>query len=286
TNSKNIVIRYTTTSKNYGMPHMPSTGVSGLDLYATDSKGEQLWLAARYTIGDQSTFNYHGITYREGEDGYSYRLFLPPYNGIEKLEIGVDEGAEFSFIEPRKELPIVAYGTSITQGACASRPGMIWTSIVSREMNMPLYNLGFSGNGVLEDALIDLVSDIPAAVYIIDCMPNLQHVEQDLLVDSIVKQVVRLRTLRPETPILLTDHLGYPHSLTMDYYAQRERNAVESQRIAYERLVEMGVTDIYHLDYDTIGLPLDATVEAIHPTDWGMRVYGDAYVEILTRILE
>ncbi len=285
TNSPNITVRYTTTSDSYGMPHMPSTGVSGVDLYATDSNGEQIWLAARYTIGETCNFNYHGIYYREGEDGYSYRLFLPPYNGVVKLEIGVNEGSDFSFIEPRTELPIVAYGTSITQGACASRPAMIWTSIVSREMNMPLYNFGFSGNGLLENALIDLIADIPAAVYIIDCMPNLQHVEQSVLVDSIVKQVKRLRTLRPETPILLTDHLGYPHSLTIASYAKLENNAVESQRIAYERLIKEGVKDLYHLDYDTIGLPRDATVEAIHPTDWGMRVYGDAYVKMLNKIL-
>ncbi len=287
-NSKNISIRYTTTSKEYSMTHMPATGVSGVDLYATDKDGEQIWLAARYGFSESVAYNYHGIKYREGNEdaGYEYRLFLPAYNGIEKLEIGVDEGATFKFIEPRREQPIVAYGTSITQGACASRPGMIWTSIVSRRMDMPLYNIGFSGNGRLEDELIDLIADIDASVYLIDCMPNLQQLPEEELVELIVKSMKRLRERRPDTPIILMDHLGYPHSGAIEYYRGLELNAWTAQERAFKILKKEGMKSIYHIDNESLGMEGDATVEAIHPTDWGMTIYADAYEKVLRKIIK
>ncbi len=285
TNSPNIIVRYTTTSKSYSLPHMPSTGVSGVDLYAKDKKGDNIWLAAKYNFADTVAFNYTDINYRDS-GGYEYRLFLPTYNGVKWLEIGVDDGANFDFIKPRKKLPIVAYGTSITQGACASRPGMIWSSILSRKMDMPLYNFGFSGNGRLEDVLIDAIADIDAEVYIIDCMPNLQALKQQDLVALIVKQIKRLRVARPNTPIIITDHLGYPHSDAYERFAKLKQNSIKSQKIAFDKLIADGVTDIYHLDYDTIALPNDATVEAIHPSDWGMHIYAEAYEKMIRMVLE
>lgn len=287
-NSENIYIRYATTSQNYGMPHMPSTGVSGVDLYATDNNDEQIWLAARYAFADTCLFNYLGIKYREGneEEGYQYRLFLPAYNGVKWLEIGVDEGCKFEFVEPRTANPIVAYGTSITQGACASRPGMIWTSIVSRRLGMPVYNIGFSGNGRLEDALIDLIGDIDASIYLIDCMPNLQHLPEQELTELIITQVKRLRERRPETPIILMDHLGYPHSKAIDKYRKLEENAFAAQKKAFDELIESGISDLYHIDNKSLNMPNDATVEAVHPTDWGMSVYADAYERSIREILE
>ena len=283
--SPNIIVRYATTSTNYAMSHMPATGVSGVDLYAKDKDGASIWLAGKNHFADTVTYSFKGINYRH-DGGYKYRLFLPTYNGVKWLEIGVDQGKSFTFTKPRKLQPIVAYGTSITQGACASRPGMIWSSIVSRKMDMPLYNFGFSGNGRLEDELIDLIGGIEAEVYIIDCMPNLQSMEEEKLVNLIVKQVKRLRALRPDTPIILTDHLGYPHSAAYESYKKLEQNSIKSQKIAFDKLVEEGVTELYHLDYDSIALPTDATVEAIHPTDWGMQVYAEAYEKILRKILD
>ncbi len=284
TDSPNITVRYTTTSKTYAMPHMPSTGVSGLDLYAKDAEGESIWVAGRYNFADTVTYNYHGISYRN-DGGYEYRLFLPAYNGVKWLEIGVNGDAEFSFTEPRKELPIVAYGTSITQGACASRPGMIWSSIVSRMMDMPLYNFGFSGNGRLEDALIDIIGDVQASVYIIDCMPNLMQMKSEELTALIVKQVKKLRLRHPETPIILTDHLGYPHSAAFKGFKDQQDNSIKSQKSAFDMLKKDGVKKLYHLDYATLNLPVDATVEAIHPSDYGMQVYAEAYQKMLNKVL-
>jgi hypothetical protein len=89
------------------------------------------------------------------------------------MKIGVPEDKNFSPLPLNKKKPIVVYGTSIAQGACASRPGMAWTAILGRRMNIPLINLGFSGNGKLEKEMLDLIAEIDAEVYILDCLQNM-----------------------------------------------------------------------------------------------------------------
>src|SRR5690606_42059066 len=78
-----------------------------------------------------------------------------------------------NFISQGEAKPIVVYGTSITQGACATRPGLAWTNIVGRALPNPIVNLGFSGNGRLEEPILELMKQEEAAVFILDCIPNL-----------------------------------------------------------------------------------------------------------------
>lgn len=173
TNATDIRVRYQING-DFSMPHMPATGKSGVDLYATDGNGRQRWCAAKYAFGDTIRYNYSNISYvTNPEYGYEYQLFLPPYSELKWLEIGVPEGSDFSFEPVSQEKPIVIYGTSIAQGACASRPGMIWGNIINRKMQHPVINLGFSGNGRLESELFDLLTEIDAKLFIIDNMPNM-----------------------------------------------------------------------------------------------------------------
>ena len=100
-----------------------------------------------------------------GTDGASdseFMLYLPLYNGVKSVEIGVPRDASFAAAAPRpaeRSKPIVFYGTSITQGGCASRPGMVHTAIVGRRFDRPVINLGFSGNGRMEPELAELIAD-------------------------------------------------------------------------------------------------------------------------------
>ena len=133
------------------MPHMPATGVSGLDLYARDDAatgGGSAPAAPRQTNESRSLAAGLPAGRRE------YLLYLPLYNGVSSVEIGVPEGQTLARrAPPRPEghrRPIVFYGTSITQGGCASRPGMVHTAILGRRLDRPVINLGFSGNGTMD----------------------------------------------------------------------------------------------------------------------------------------
>ena len=145
TDATTIQVRYKLLSGSVAMPHMPATGVSGVDLYARDADGKWRWVAVTRPTKQE----YSGKLIGDLKPGYrEYRVYLPLYNGTEKLEIGVPEGAKFTPIPPRSSKPsakpIVFYGTSILHGGCASRPGMAWPSIVCRKLDLPHINLGFS----------------------------------------------------------------------------------------------------------------------------------------------
>ncbi|MFI3314376.1 MAG: SGNH/GDSL hydrolase family protein [Rikenellaceae bacterium] len=287
TNSPTIKVRYVLSSSDYSMHHMPSTGVSGLDMYSYDSEGKVKRMVGGFHFSDTTTYDYNVTNFSNApsDKGFEYEMTLPTYNGVKWLSIGVKEDSFFQFSPVREELPIVAYGTSITQGACASRPGMAWTSILSREMDMPLYNFGFSGNGQLEDALIDMIIEIDAAIYILDCMPNLQYTPINDLTELICKQVKRIREKRPTTPILLADHLGYSNRESVTSQNSLTMNTVVAQKNAFNALKEEGVENIYHLDFESLNMPTEALVDYVHPSDYGMLVYAKAYEKELREIL-
>jgi hypothetical protein len=144
-NSENIYIRYGVQNEgSFAMNHMPATGVSGVDLYAIDSDGREIWCAGRRSFADTVRYNFQGLKPNDGyhQHGREYRLYLPLYNHVNWLEIGVEENTFFRPLKLRKEKPIVVYGTSIAHGGCASRPGMAWTAILGRKMDRPLIHTG------------------------------------------------------------------------------------------------------------------------------------------------
>ena len=210
TDAKEITVRYTV-SERQSMPHMPATGVSGVDLYTHDRNGNEIYLAGKYTFKDTVTFRYAPIEIEKKPKAHRYTLFLPLYNEVTWMEIGTEEGASFKFEPLIPSKPIVAYGTSICQGACASRPGMAWSNILQRRLGHEFVNLGFSGNAHMENEVLDLIAEIDAKVYILDEMPNVSSFSADEIRDTVLNGVRRLRTKRPDTPIIMVDHAGYPH---------------------------------------------------------------------------
>ncbi|HEV7382501.1 MAG TPA: SGNH/GDSL hydrolase family protein, partial [Dyadobacter sp.] len=215
-NSSRIKVRYQVTG-SHALPHMPATGVSGVDLYAVSGDGEKLWCAGKYAFKDTISYDFQNLNPNDQyhKHGREYRLYLPLYNGVKWMEIGVDQNAEFTALPIRPDKPIVAYGTSIMQGACASRPGMAWPSILSRNMDRQLINLGFSGNGKLEKEVLDMVAELDASVYILDCLPNLT-IRTDATYTMTAQEVNKritdavhlLKNKHPQTPVVLAGHPG------------------------------------------------------------------------------
>jgi len=289
-NSKEIIVRYTVGLRK-AMDHMPATGVSGVDLYAKDSDGALLWCNGRREFSDTITYRFSGLRPNDKyhELGREYRLSLPLYNKVDWLEIGVPEDNYFEPLPIRKEKPIVVYGTSIAHGACASRPGMAWTNILSRKMDRPLINLAFSGNGRLEKELIDLLVEIEAKVYVLDCLPNLWREEtydDTELEKRILNSVRQLREERPDTPILLTEHAGYTDGFINPERMRHYTRVNKIQKATFEKLQNEGVTNLHYLSYEELGLGLDDMVDGTHPNDLGMMHYAEAYEKKLREILK
>ncbi len=289
TDASQIKVRYGL-GGNLDMPHMPATGVSGVDLYAKNAEGEVYWLRGSRSFGDTTRYDFNQIDAKEKyhDKGREYQLYLPLYNSVTWLEIGVPDGASFDPIPLKKEKPIVVYGTSIAQGACASRPGMAWTGILQRNMDRPLINLGFSGNGKLEDEVIDLISEIDAKIYVLDCLPNLTPTKDRTVeeVEKLIKKSVRkLKQKRPSTPILLVEHSGYS-----DGGLVSERHAVytklnEVLRRSFADLKAEGITELFILQKSELNLGIDGYVDGTHPSDLGMQSHADACEQKIREIL-
>lgn len=288
-NADQIVVRYKVTGA-INMPHMPSTGVSGVDLYGIDSDGNWQWANGKYSFKDTVQYvfaqlrpndNYHKL-------GREYRLFLPLYNSVRNLEIGVPEGSLFKVLPQRLEKPIVVYGTSIAQGACATRPGMAWTNILSRKLDRTVINLGFSGNGRLEKEVVALMNEIDAKVFVLDCLPNLivPIVDHQELQKRIVESVKALRAKHPNTPILLTDHDGYTEGYLMPHRQPLFEDANKDLHAAMTQLANEKITSVYSLPISDINIDHEGMVDGTHPNDIGMMRYAEAYEKKLREIMQ
>ena len=133
TNSKSVSVTYVVKG-NQSMPHMPSTGVAGVDLYAKNINGNWTWAKGSYKFGDTITYRFENM--RLSQSIETFRLYLPLYTSVQWIKIGIPEGSQFEFLPVSNEKPIVAYGTSIMHGACASRPGLAWTNILGRKLKI------------------------------------------------------------------------------------------------------------------------------------------------------
>lgn len=285
TDAENIKVRYQVTG-GYSMPHMPSTGVSGIDLYLLSGKGESEFCFGDYSFADTVRYSYHIDRMKAREDVSEYVLYLPLYNGVKWLEVGVENACNFSFVPYSSDKkPLVLYGTSIAQGACASRPGMAWGNILSRSMNIPLVNLGFSGNGKLEKEVLDFINEQDAGVFILDCMANLSG-SSDKEVKQLVKNAVRQLRTKHTAPILLVEHAGYSNGVTNKAQHEAYTAPNREQKRAFDELKKEGVKNLFYLSHDKLGLHPDSWVDYVHPSDWGMVQQASAVEKILHKIIK
>lgn len=283
TDSMKIAARWTVLSGDLAMPHMPATGVSGLDLYVKDN-GAWRWIGNGRPQG-QST----RATLADGipEGSREYMIYLPLYNGTESLEIGVVPAAVLAKATARpagNDKPIFFYGTSITHGGCASRPGTAYPAILGRMLDRPVINLGFSGNGRMEAALGVLLAEVDTAVYVLDCLPNLKPEE---VAERVEPFVIALRAARPDTPIVLMENIAYQAGtfLPAPRAAYTDKNSV--LRAAYERLLAAGVPGLTYVPGEgLLGTDGEATVDGTHPTDLGFMRMAEALAPVLRKILE
>lgn len=269
------------------MYHMPATGQCGFDCYIGEPGRQQYVSTAKFQTNQKE---YTSQLYRWSEKReYTVTLNFPLYQGVEEVWVGVDEDAAVG--EPpsyASDKPIVVYGTSVTQGGCASRPGMAYTNILSRMIPMEFINLGFSGSGKGEPELAELVADIEnPALYILDYEGNTGPVEN--IAKSLPVFLRILRARHPLVPILVVsrirnggDALYEGRSELHDRRRQVQRENVELRRAEGDR-------NIHFLDGHTLLREEDAnecTVDGTHPTDFGFMLMARSLAPVVRSLVE
>lgn len=276
-NSTGLSVRFSTNStsisakwevlKDVSMNHMAPTGIKGLDLYVWENNEWKYVKTARPTgkINEQTIVENMPPSNRE------FLLFLPLYDGIISLFIGVDSSATIQHPTlkfPKIENPIVVYGTSITQGGCATRPGMMYTNILTRWLNTEFINLGFSGNGKLDYEIAELMAKKQnTSLFILDFVPNNAPNE---IAEKTIPFVEIIRKSNPKIPILIIESVMYPYSNFDKNTHQNLLRKNETLHAQYELLINSGYDDIYYLNsQNLIGSDGEGTVDGTHFTDLG-----------------
>ena len=284
-NSTSINLKWTVLN-DLDMPHMASTGIKGIDLYTKYNNKWRYVTTAGALVGLKTyqnksipadSINEYELIKNMSPDFREYKLFLPLYDGVTKLEIGIDNNALINKASPNPVKPIVFYGTSITQGGCASRPGMAHTNIISRKLDVDCINYGFSGNGRMETPIVELISEIDARFYVIEC---LQNMDSEQVSERVRPLVDMIRTNHPHTPIVLVENMMYTTAFldqTIKTRLIQENAALKNE---YDKIIKSGTPNIFYIkDNKDFLLDNEGTVDGVHLTDLGFLRYADYLME-------
>ena len=216
-----------------------------------------------------------------------YMLYLPLYDGLVSLAIGVDSLATIDqpLIDyPICKKPVVFYGTSILQGGCASRPGMAHTNIISRRLNRECINLGFSGNALLDLEVAKVISEVDASVFVLDFVPNASVEQMKERMETFYRII---RSKHPDTPVIFIEDPNFTHTLYDERIAKEVQRKNDTLKEIFNRLKKENEKNIIFISSkNMLGEDGEATVDGIHFTDLGMMRYADLVCPIIKKAIK
>ena len=266
--SSKITIRWTSLNNNMFM-NMTPIAANGFDLYAYSGNKWQFVGVAVPTGNKQDEGE---IIIEMEPENREYLLNLPLYDGVVSLEIGIDQGASIS--KPVQKIintshPIVFYGTSITQGVSASRPGLTYPALLGRYFNKEVVNLGFSSNGRFEKELAIFFMTAQPSVIVLDCVPNSVS---GVIRENLPKTIDYITSVNDTVPIILVESI-----------VEEQNNALKE---VYERKVKTRKNIYYVCGKKLIGEDHEATIDGTHFNDLGhFRAYEYLREEIAKILL-
>jgi hypothetical protein len=271
-NSSSIKVRWDLLN-NTEMNHMAETGIKGVDLYC---KVNGTWKYVN-TGRPSAIENEAALVSTLPPGNREFKLYLPLYDGTTKVEIGIDSLSIIKKPLPEKKLPIVFYGTSITQGGCASRPGMAYTNILSRKLDVDCINFGFSGNGRMETPVVEVIAGIQASFYVIDCLPNMSPRQ---VTDSVIPLARAIRSKNPTTPIVFLENIRYakmPFEASLNNSINDKNQALRTE---FDKLIKEGMKGIFFINTEgATGTDGEGSVDGVHLTDLGFIRLADFLVK-------
>ena len=273
---------------DYQMSHMTACGQQGADLYYKRACDKEFLFSGVTKFAEPAT-EYDAVVFRaDDKEDKEILIHLPLYEELDEILIGLDTDATLEAPAPRtREGKLVVYGTSTTQGGCASRPGMSYTNIVSRRLDMEFVNLGFSGSGLGEPVMGKYLRDIPdVKLFILDYDSN--GGRPGTLEKYMDQLVANIRAGYPETPILILSK----HPFTVDLFI-KEYVALRARTLKFMRdfVESQSKTDknIYFFDGNKLFGDKDIyemTVDGTHPTDLGFYTVANVLTPIIKDILD
>ena len=266
------------------MPHITLCGKAGFDAYIEKNSKSQyaFTFIPPFTMTDGYSSLKEIDTQIFGEGPYNVTINFPLYNGVTDLHVGIKEGSKLEKATPYvNEKPVVYYGSSITQGGCASRPGTCYQALISKNLNLDYINLGFSGSARGEDAIAEYMASLPMCCFVSDYAhnaPNAEHLEK-----THYPLYLKIREKHPDIPYIM---------ISRPDFCLGERSEV-SKRLAvvknsYEKAVANGDKNVYFIDGSKFfeGMHADeCTVDGTHPNDLGFYRMAEIIGNTLKKVL-
>ena len=270
TDSRYVAIKAEMPSVGH-MNHMAMTGSSAFDLYLDDPITE----TTEFSCSFRPDFYMEGGYESKKEFGTREMRYItinfPSYSHVKKLYIGLQEDAKvIAGMAYKPLLPVVYYGSSITQGGCSSRPGNAYQNVISQRCNLDFINLGFSGNGKGEDAIVAYMATIPMSAFVSDYdhnTPNPEHLRA-----THYKMYQKIREKNPNIPYLMVSKPDFhPHSSP-----EIERRSIVME--SFQKARAAGDNNVYFIDGSGFFRGPYAnmcTVDGCHPNDMGFALMAD-----------
>ena len=286
TDSPYIVIKAVMPAVSH-FSHMPLTCSAGFDIYRDTPDGSSSFYVGTFVPPYDMTDGYESKLTDEGEGIKYFTLNFPLYNRVTDLYIGVKEGSYLGEGAPYRLLdPIVYYGSSITQGGCASRPGNCYQHHVTRALGIDHINLGFSGNGLGEKNMAEYMASLKMCAFVSDYDHNAPTVEHLEATHRRLYDIIR--AAHPDIPYVM---MSKPDFYWNKYYVNSREESVARRRVildTYHYAVANGDKNVYFIDGESIFRgPFEdsCTVDGCHPNDLGFAFMAEAVTAVLKRAL-
>ncbi len=285
-NTKRIWVKVKLKNPSH-MDHMPDTGSCGCDLYIGPAGRSYMLGTSRFQAG-ANEYESRMHNYELPGTMENFSINMPLYSGVESFLIGIDKEAELLPPAPfATDRPLVIYGSSITQGGCASRPGMAYPAILGRRFNQPVLNFGFSGNGKGETIVAEHLAMIDdPACYILDYEPNALPAGIRQTLETFIDI---LRKKHPATPIFVMSSLRFNREITItgspDIQAKQLADSVKFQQSIVRKKQRSGDKNIHFIHGGKIPGKNwhEFSVDGCHQTDLGFFIIANKLENILSR---
>ena len=257
-------------------PHFALTGSSGFDMYSEIS-GEHRY-AGTFIPPVDVVDRYESVIEFSEKAERIITIHFPLYSNVNKLYIGLQENAILE--EPpvyKVKKPVVYYGSSITQGACASKPGSCYQSILSRKFDCDYINLGFSGSAKGEESMAEYISKLDMSMFVLDYDHNAPTAEKLEKTHSRFFDIIRKSN--PELPILILPRPRF-------YHRGEDEKRFEIVKRTYEKAKACGDENVYFIsNKELMALVEDnGSVDNTHPTDSGFLSMAKAMEKVFEKI--
>ena len=272
------------------MPHMPLTGSVGFDLFADgkylktfipDIENLKEYYAHYNDKNYQMTLGYEDIIEFNDRKMRDIIINFPLYNAVNKVLLGMEDSAKVEAgNEYLHKIPVVFYGSSITQGGCVSKPGNLYASVLSRKYNFDFINLGFSGSALAEDTIAEYISNLEMSIFVYDYdhnAPSATHLK-----DTHYKMYKTVRDKHPDIPIIMASR---PNMCIDEEHITERINIIKD---TIKKAIAEGDKNVYFINGQDMLNSLDPNmmnVDTCHPNDFGSYCMAQAFGKIIEKLL-